>query len=102
MLNSAAAEEREGAREQSQDLEQAQHGQNHIGSKKKQISTFRQFRELGVKLAPAVSITNMSNSVQRKESCGPKEKEIPTAVVQPGKILGPGKDKPSKLKGLSI
>ena len=35
MLNSAVEEEGEGAREQPQDLEQAQHGQNHICSKEK-------------------------------------------------------------------
>ena len=99
LVNSAAVEERGGEREQPRDLEQAQHGQKHMGSNNKQMSTFgRHFRKLGVKLAPAVSITNMCNLVQRGESCGPKEKEIPTAVVQPGKILGPGKDKPSKLR----
>ncbi|MCP3665047.1 MAG: hypothetical protein GY696_21545 [Gammaproteobacteria bacterium] len=37
LLNSAVAEEGEGAREQPQDLEQAQHGQNHICSKNRQM-----------------------------------------------------------------
>ena len=76
-------------------MEQAQHGQNYIGSKNKQMSTLRQFKGLGVKLSPAVSITNMCNSVRGGESCGPKEGEIPTAIAQPGKTLGPGKSKPS-------
>ena len=84
-MNSAAVEERGGEREQPRDLEQAQHGHNHIGSRNKQISTFRQFRELGIKLAPAVLITNMSNSVRGGELCCPKEGEIPTAATQRGK-----------------
>ena len=37
----------------------------------------------------------MCNSVRGGESCGPKEGEIPTAIAQPGKTLGPGKSKPS-------
>ena len=36
LVNSAAVEERGGEREQPRDLEQAQHGQNYIGSKNKQ------------------------------------------------------------------
>ena len=90
--------EREGEREQPQDLEQAQHGQNYTCSKIKQMSTLRQFKGLGVKLSPAVSITNMSNSVRGGESCGLKEGKIPTAAAQPGKTLGPGKSKQSKLR----
>ena len=63
LLNSAAAEEREEAREQPRDLEQAQHGQNHICCKNRQMSTLWRFKGLGVKSSPAVTITNMSNSV---------------------------------------
>ena len=103
LVNSAAVEKRGGEREQLRDLEQAQHGQKHLGSNNNQMSTFdRQFRELGVEFAPAVSITNMSGSVIRGELCGPKEREIPTAAAQPGKTLGPGKSKPSKLPTPSI
>ncbi|MCP3664980.1 MAG: hypothetical protein GY696_21200 [Gammaproteobacteria bacterium] len=99
LVNSAAVEERGGEREQPRDLEQAQHGQKPMRSNNKQMSTFgRQFRELGIKLAPAVSITNMFNSVQSGELCDPKEREIPTAAAQPEKILGPGKSEPSKLR----
>ena len=79
LVNSAAVEERGGEREQPRDLEQAQHGQKHMGSNNKQMSTFgRQFRELGC--------IDMSNSVQRGESFGTKEREIAMAAAQPGKI----------------
>ena len=99
MVNSVAAEKGGGDREQPRDLEQAQHGQGHLGSNNnKQMSTFaRHFRKLNVRLAPAISITNMSASIQGGESCGPKEREIPVAIVQPGQTLGPGKDKSDKL-----
>ncbi|MCP3663077.1 MAG: hypothetical protein GY696_11370 [Gammaproteobacteria bacterium] len=39
LLNRAAMEERGGEREQPQDLEQAQHGQKHLGSNNNQMST---------------------------------------------------------------
>ncbi|MCP3664105.1 MAG: hypothetical protein GY696_16715 [Gammaproteobacteria bacterium] len=65
LVNSVAPEKRGGEREQPRDLEQAQRGQRHLGSNHNQMSTFdRQFEKLGVKLAPAVSITNMSGSIQ--------------------------------------
>ncbi len=98
-MNSVAAEEGGGERRQPRDLKQAQHGQGYRDSNNnKQLSTFaRHSRKLSVKLAPAISITNMSVSIQRGESCGPKEGEIPVAVLQPGQTLGPGKDKSDKL-----
>ncbi|MCP3662262.1 MAG: hypothetical protein GY696_07165 [Gammaproteobacteria bacterium] len=85
LLNSAAMEEREGDREQPRDLEQAKYEQNYSGSKNKQMSTLKQVKGIGVKLSPAISITNMFNSVLGGESCGLVEGEIPMAAVPPGK-----------------
>ncbi|MCP3662296.1 MAG: hypothetical protein GY696_07335 [Gammaproteobacteria bacterium] len=44
MVNSVAAEKRGGEREQPRDLEQAQHGQRHLGSNNNQSTFARHFR----------------------------------------------------------